>query len=221
MQVKLCGFTEASSLACAIENDIDFVGLVFVDNSPRNVSLNQAKILGALVPASVKKVAVLVNPSIDDLYLIEQNFAPDLWQFHGQESPDFLAKISAKFPRIAIIKAFAIDNDFMPSNLNHYEQLVDYFLFDGKSPGSGKAFDWQIFSDKLLTAKIGQNTKVLQKPWFLSGGINFENIDEALAITGANLIDVSSGIEEKRGEKSCRLIGELMVKIKKLRISTS
>ena len=216
MKVKLCGFTESRSLLCAIEHGAAFVGLVFVENSPRNISLTQAKSLRDLIPSSVKKVAVVVNSSPEELKAIRESFEPDFWQFHGQENPNFLQKIRQTFPNQGIIKAFAIDAYFKPSQLKPYENLVDYFLFDGKKPGSGQSFDWQDFSAKFSKIITETSQGSSKKPWFLSGGLNLSNLESAVSITKAKFIDISSGIEEEKGKKSCQLIAELMNKINKI-----
>lgn len=212
--VKLCGFTERQSILTAIEVGVEFVGLVFVSSSPRNVSIKKAKELSKLIPSSVKKVAVVANPDFKDLQLIAENFAPNLWQFHGQEAPKFIAEVKKIFPKQGIIKAFAIDENFDFNSINGYQGLIDCLLFDSKNPGSGRNFDWKIFSNSAhLLSKVCQE-EFLSKPWFLSGGINIGNIEAAINTTKARFVDISSGIEEEKGKKSSKLIIELMQKIR-------
>lgn len=203
MKVKLCGFTDEKSVAVAIAQKCDFLGFVFYNKSPRFISPENAKIISAQVPSSIVRVAVMVDPDFEFLEKISQKFLPDFFQFHGKETPEFLQKTREKFPKIKIIKAFQISEAKDLQQIKNFENAADLFLFDGENAGSGKNFDW----------KILQNFSC-KKDWFLSGGLNISNIDEALKITGAKLIDISSGIEKIRGEKSAELIAELMGKVK-------
>jgi phosphoribosylanthranilate isomerase len=205
MKVKLCGFTDEKSVAAAIAQKCDFLGFVFYNKSPRFILPENAKIISAQVSPSIAKVAVMVDPDFEFLEKVSQKFAPDFFQFHGKETPEFLQKTREKFPKIKIIKAFQISEAKDLQQVKNFENCADLFLFDGKNAGSGEKFDW----------KILQNF-VCEKDWFLSGGLNISNIDEALRITGAKLIDISSGIEKIRGEKSAELIAELMEKCRQL-----
>lgn len=202
MQVKLCGFTELEPLEYAVSKGCHFVGCVFVKDSIRFVSLSDSKVISSKIPKSIKKVAVVVNPTFDYLNQINQFFLPDIFQFHGQEDPEFLKEVRHQFSNIKIIKAFPISEKFDFSSISSFDKVSDYFLFDNKTSGSGEIFDW-----KLL---LGRS---FSKPWFLSGGLNIKNLQSAIESTGASLIDISSGIEEVRGRKSLKLIDELMKKI--------
>jgi len=205
IKIKLCGFTESESVATAIAEKCDFLGFVFCDKSSRNITPEKAAIISEQVPASIAKVAVVVDPDFEFLQKIVDKLAPDFFQFHGKESVEFLQKTRQKFPQIKIIKAFSISDSKDLEQATDFENHADFFLFDSKIAGSGKKFDW----------KILQNFHS-NKPWFLSGGINSKNIEEALKITGAKMIDISSGIEKIRGEKSSELIIEFMKKVKNL-----
>lgn len=204
MKVKLCGFTQRSSLLSAIDAKCDFIGFVFYKKSPRYISPKDASILATEIPQSISKVAVLVNPDFNLLEEINKKIVPDFFQFHGQEDVNFLIEVKKKFPKTKIIKAFRIINSSDFTSVINFEDIADFFLFDGTSPGSGKSFNWEIL--KNFSSK---------KDWFLSGGLNYTNLDEALKITGAKMIDISSGIEKYRGEKSSELIQELMTKVRK------
>lgn len=204
MKVKLCGFTKEASLLTAIEAGCDFIGFVFYEKSSRHISADNASFLAKKIPAKIAKVAVLVDPEFDFLAEISAKIFPDFFQFHGQESVNFLSEVKKKFPQIKIIKAFKINDSDDLARAKKFEDVADLFLFDGANPGSGKSFDWKIL--KNFSSK---------KDWFLSGGLNLNNIDSALEISGAKMIDISSGIEEIRGEKSPKLIRELMEKIRK------
>jgi phosphoribosylanthranilate isomerase len=203
VKIKLCGFSEIETVKTAIAQKCDFLGFVFYEKSPRHISLQKAVEISPHIPAQIFKVAVVVDANFDFLQEIAQKFAPDFFQFHGNESPEFLALARQNFPKIKIIKALKISNQSDLSQVKIFEDYVDYLLFDNKNAGSGEKFDWKILQN--FSSK---------KDWFLSGGINLKNIDQALQIKGVKLIDISSGIEEIRGKKSARLIAEFMQKIK-------
>ena len=203
MKVKLCGFKDEKSIAAAISENCNFIGFIFYEKSPRFVALETAVKISNKIPKTVAKVAVVVDASIEFITEVVQKFSPDFFQFHGNETVDFLCQVRQKFPQIKIIKAFKIEELEDLKKVGDFEKCADIFLFDGKNAGSGKPFDWTIL----------QNFSTSKK-WFLSGGLNVHNINEALDKTGAKMVDVSSGIEEIRGEKSPRLIAEFMAKIK-------
>jgi phosphoribosylanthranilate isomerase len=199
MKVKLCGFKEEQTLRAAINANCNFLGFIFVKNSPREITLLKAKELAKIIPPTIAKVAVVVDCEIAFLEKIIAEFQPDYLQFHGQETAEFLINFKKIFPQIKVIKAFKIACKDDLNQIKNFEEIADLFLLDGKNAGSGEAFDWQILENF--------QTK---KGWFLSGGINAKNLQEAIAKTKAKMIDVSSGIEEIRGQKSIKLINELM-----------
>jgi phosphoribosylanthranilate isomerase len=205
MKIKLCGFTEKNSLQVAIEQKCDFIGFVFCEKSPRNITPQSASELGALIPAEIAKVAVTVDASFEFLTEISQKLHPNFFQFHGAEDEKYIAIAHQKFPDIKIIKAFRIASAQDLEAVHNFENHVDFFLFDAPSAGSGKKFDWEILRN--FTSK---------KDWFLSGGLNTDNIAEALQITSAPMVDISSGIEEIRGKKSAKLITEFTQKTRNL-----
>lgn len=207
MKVKLCGFTKEDSLRTAIEQKCDFVGFVFCEKSVRNISIEKAAELAKIVPSSLAKVAVVVDPTTDFLGKIIKEVKPQFIQFHGNESVEFLNNFKKDFPNIGIIKAFRI-KEAKDLELSHkYFPIADFFLFDSKAKdvqgGSGHSFEWNIL-----------NNFSINKDWFLSGGLNINNIEEAISISKATMIDVSSGIEEIRGQKSSQLIENFMNKVR-------
>ena len=206
MKIKLCGFNDINSLECAIENSCDFLGFVFVKNSVRNINYQQANIFAKFIPKNISKVAVAVNASIDEIEKINNSLQPNFFQFHGEENLQYIHRFKEKYPNIKIIKAFSIQENKDLESIEIFENSVDYFLFDNKSPGSGDKFDWDLL--KNISS---------QKPWFLSGGINIGNIDNALKKTNAKFFDISSGIEKIRGQKSPELIKNLMEKFNSLK----
>lgn len=203
MKIKLCGFTEEKSLQTAIACDIDFIGFVFHEGSIRNISVENAKTLAKNIPSHVATVAVTVNASIDKLKSIAKAINPDFFQLHGDENIEKIKEIHQNFPKIGIIKAFYLKNAQDLQNCQKFTEFVDFFLFDGKIAGSGQVFNWEILQNFHSS-----------KPYFLSGGLNCQNIDQAITKTKAEMIDVSSGIEEIKGIKSSKLIKEFAQKAK-------
>lgn len=203
MKVKLCGFKEEKTLQAAIKEKCDFIGFIFHKKSPRFITVDDAAKLAKIVPASIAKVAVVVDADVDFLTEISQKFSPEFFQFHGSESPEFLREVRKKFPQIKIIKAFKISEKKDLDKISAFNEVADLFLLDGKNAGSGEKFDWEILQ--------GFSP---HKNWFLSGGLNARNICDAIKITGTKMIDISSGIEEIRGQKSPQLIAEFMAKVR-------
>lgn len=203
MLVKLCGFIDADSVRLAVSQKCNFLGFVFYEKSPRFVSVEKAAIISASIPPTIAKVAVAVNPDFEFLSEIIAKFCPDFFQFHGSETPEFLFRFRQKFPSVKIIKAFRIADSQDLLQIKNFENCSDFFLLDSKVKnevgGSGEKFNWQILKD-------------FQSPksWFLAGGLNSKNLAEAIKITGAQMIDVSSGVEKFRGKKSNELIAEFM-----------
>lgn len=203
MKIKLCGFNDINSLECAIKNSCDFLGFVFVKNSIRNINYEQADNFTKIIPKNIAKVAVVSQASADHIEKINNALKPDFFQFHGDETIDYILDFKEKYPNIKIIKAISVTNKSDLTKIKIFENYIDYFLFDNKNPGSGNKFDWNCLAD------ISSS-----KPWFLSGGLNIDNIEDAIIKTKAKLFDVSSGIEKVRGQKSSELIINLIEKFK-------
>lgn len=207
MKVKLCGFKDRQSVLAAITAGADFIGFVFCQKSPRYVTPEKAAEIAAIIPPTIAKVAVLANIDLEVIKHIYKSLKPDYFQFHGSETPAFLQKIREIFPRVKIIKAFRIGGRHDLKNVRRFENEADFFLFDSKVDetmgGTGQTFDWKI----LFGFRSRRN-------WFLSGGLNVSNVNQAAKITGARMVDISSGIEKVRGEKSPELITQIMAKTK-------
>ena len=203
MKIKLCGFTEVKTIKTAIDYGCDFIGVVFAKNSIRYVDTNSAKNLALAIPNSIGRVAVVVNETLENLHKINQNFQPNFFQLHGDEDVNYIENLKKIFPKISIIKAISIFSKDNLKKIKNFDNHIDYFLLDNKNPGSGEVFDWKILQDFNLA-----------KPYFLSGGINIKNIDEAIKIVNPEFIDISSGIEEIKGIKSSKLIIDILQKIK-------
>ena len=199
--VKICGINSAETADAALRAGADFVGLMFHPNSPRKVDLEQAASLAARLRGRVRIVAVLRDPSDDQIAAIKAQVNPDLIQLHGAEPPARVAAIRETF-QVGLIKAIGVAEPSDLAGVGAYEESVDLFLFDAKPPagatregGHGTAFDWRIVSGQ----RIG-------RPWLLAGGLDAENVARAIAASNAPGVDVSSGVETAPGVKSAEKI---------------
>lgn len=205
--IKICGLSDESAVQAVIKAKADYAGFVHYPKSPRHVSVERAAELKSLLQDNIKSVMVVVNPDDKLLSDIAEIIQPDYLQLHGDESPEKLAEIRKKFPGMGIIKAIAVRNTDDIKIAEKFYDAVDFLMFDAKPTnsammhgGNGIAFDWNILAgyDK--------------KNWFLSGGLNPENVAQAIKISGAKMVDVSSGVESSPGVKDARLI-ENFVKV--------
>ena len=172
------------------------VGFVFFPPSPRNVSFDAARALGMRVKGRAKKVALSVDADDELLAAIVHALSPDLLQLHGQESPERVSAIKARF-NLPVIKALAVEAKGDLAQVKNYASVGDWILFDAKAPadatrpgGLGKPFDWALLGGAIPGV-----------PVILSGGLDAENVEEALRITRVPAVDVSSGVEHAPGVK--------------------
>lgn len=203
VKVKICGLKTEEAVIAAVQNGADFLGFVFFDKSPRDISPIDAKPLVELARALNPEIAicaVTVNPNDELLGQIRVAIAPDFVQIHGDIDPNRMAEIKAQ--GFKIILAIGVSESSDLARAKAFESVADYILFDAKPPkgaqnagGFGVAFDWSV-----LANYHGEG------PWFLSGGLNPLNVKEAIAATNAIMIDVSSGIESAAGVKDLTLI---------------
>lgn len=201
IKVKVCGMREAENISALTKINPDFIGFIFYDKSPRYVGEMDENVLKA-IPKSIKKVGVFVNANPD--YIIKNVKKYDLQyvQLHGHETPDFCRNLKTR--GINIIKAFLIDDTFNFSSLNNYKPHTDYFLFDTKGTqigGNGVTFDWNLL-------KKYDN----EKPFFLSGGLSLENIEQVAELSGLRIygLDVNSNFEIEPALKDIDKIAELL-----------
>jgi phosphoribosylanthranilate isomerase len=194
--VKICGLKSPETLDVAIECGTDMVGFVFFPPSPRHLGLRAARALGERVRGRALKVALTVDATDAELAAIVEALKPDLLQLHGAESPGRARAVRERF-RLPVMKALPIAERGDLSAVARYAQSVDRLVFDARPPreatrpgGLGKRFDWRLL-DHIET----------HLPFMLSGGLDAENVGEALRITRASGVDVSSGIERAPGEK--------------------
>ena len=203
MRVKICGLSEPDTLKAAIESGADYAGFVFFEKSPRNISPEQAAALSALVPSHVMKVALTVDADEALIDAIVAALKPDMLQLHGAETPERLKALKSRYG-LPLMKAIAIASPEDPARAGIYQDSADLLLFDAKPPksmpgalpgGNGLAFDWSLIQ--------GQRPPL---PWMLSGGLTPQNVAEAIRMTGAEAVDVSSGVESAPGHKDAALI---------------
>ena len=198
VEVKICGLSTPETVDAALEAGADFVGLMFFAKSPRHVSLHQAAELAERARGRARVVTVTVNADDALLDAIALNVRPGLIQAHGEESPERLATM-ARLTGIGVYKVLKV------RTVAHVAQARDFtascfMMFDALPPegsvlpgGNGLAFDWTILKDA-------------GHPFMLAGGLNPGNVAEAIRVTGADMVDVSSGVESAPGVKDVRLI---------------
>jgi phosphoribosylanthranilate isomerase len=201
MKVKICGMVHSENIKAISELSPDYLGFIFYEKSKRYASGKLDKEQLGNLPGKIKKIGVFVNPSIEEIIEKVSEYQLDLVQLHGDETPDFCALAAGK--GLKIIKAFSTGANFDFKLLNNYKPFCDFFLFDtpGKDyGGNGISFDWNIL-----------NNYDNSKPFFLSGGIDLENIKEINKLKHLNIhsVDVNSKFEISPGLKD-------IVKIKKL-----
>ena len=195
-KIKICGIKEIETLECCIENKIDYFGLIFYKNSPRNISYEKAKkLINFSQNKKISSVAVFVDEILEDLNRLLKKLKVDFIQLHGNENNDYIQSLK-KQNDIKIIKCVSISSHEDIKKIKNYKDN-DYYLFDYKPArnelpgGNSKTFDWRIIKDIKL-----------EKPWFISGGININNIKEIRNYTIPYGIDISSGVEVKPGKKN-------------------
>ena len=208
-EIKICGINDKLCMDAAIESKADYIGLVFYDKSPRNLSLGDAQQLLKNRNQHSKIVALTVNSDDDFIKDIKQNIKPDYFQFHGNETPLRCKEIKVKF-EIPIIKGIGIKNklDLIKANQD-YENLCDILLLDSPSSilpgGNGEIFNWNII----------KNCEPPKK-WMLAGGLNINNIEKAVKISNPPAIDISSGVEISKGIKDPEMIKNFITKCRNI-----
>jgi phosphoribosylanthranilate isomerase len=196
---KICGLKTPEAVAAAVDGGASLVGFVFYGRSPRAVDPATVKRLQARIPATVRKVGMLVDDSDARIAEILGNCDLDLLQLHGHESPERVAEIRARFGK-PVIKAIPVSAAADLDRAASYEPVADYLMFDAKPPksmtnalpgGNALSFDWTLLAGRRFNL-----------PWLLAGGLTPDNVAEAARISGAPMVDVSSGVEDRPGEKN-------------------
>ncbi len=204
---KICGITSPDILDAAIDGGARFAGFVSFPKSPRHLELDK---LAALARQAYGRIeTVLVTVSADDVYLAAAASAmqPDWIQCHGGESPRRVAEVR-RFARRGVIKAIGMSRQEDLPTVSPYEQVADMLLFDAPAQaqempgGNARSFDWGVVKGWRFN-----------RPWFLAGGLTPENVREAMRISGADLVDVSSGVETAPGLKDPALVAQFLAAV--------
>ncbi len=196
VRVKICGITSQQLMRDVGNAGAQYAGLVFFEKSPRNLSLDKARSIALEAPTGLAKVALVVNPSDRFLDSLTTTVPLDMIQLHGSETPQRVSEIKQK-TGLPVMKAIGVAEQDDLKKLDVYATVADQLLVDAKPTkdailpgGNGYAFDWSLLQGRRWTG-----------PWMLAGGLNPENVAQAIAITGTQQIDVSSGVEIRPGEK--------------------
>jgi phosphoribosylanthranilate isomerase len=196
---KICGLKTPEAVFAAVEGGAALIGFNFYGRSPRCVDPATVKQLQATVPASVRTVGLLVDDSDARIAEILAGCNLDLLQLHGHETPERAAEVCARFGK-PVIKVIPVSEAADLDRAAAYEPVADYLMFDAKPPksmanalpgGNALSFDWTLLSGRRF-----------QRPWLLAGGLTPGNLVEAVRISGAPMVDVSSGVEDRPGEKN-------------------
>lgn len=201
IKVKICGLTDPADIPAAILAGASYVGFVFFPKSPRHLVLEDAAFMATAVPVGIMKVALTVDADDAMLDALTQQVPLDMLQLHGSETPERVAEVKARYG-LPVMKAVGIsDADDLPQ-LETYGRVADQLLVDAKPPkgadrpgGNALAFDWNLIA--------GHRWPV---PWMLAGGLTPDNAAQAVRLTGARQLDVSSGVESAEGVKDGALM---------------
>tara|TARA_B100000963_G_scaffold119046_1_gene103692 strand:- start:83 stop:712 length:630 start_codon:yes stop_codon:yes gene_type:complete len=207
MIIKICGIQNEDTLLCCEKNNVNFFGMIFYAKSPRNICIENAiKLQKISKNLNINGVGVFVNKNINELEEIIINLKLKFVQLHGSEDEAYVKKV--KKNGVKVIKSISVSQRDDLSEINKYKS-VDFFLFDYKPlkdelpGGNAKSFDWDLLN----------NLNII-KPWFLSGGININNIQQINNDINPYGVDLSSGVEKELGIKDNRIINSFIGKLK-------
>lgn len=202
ISVKICGLTAPDHVRAAAEAGARYLGFNFFPKSPRFVSPEQAADLISHVPVGVAKVALVVNASDEALDSILQAAPFDMVQLHGGESVERVQAVKDRYG-LPVMKVISVSEAEDLEAIDRFSDVADQLLIDAKAPknavlpgGNGLAFDWRLLAGR----------KYWRRPWMLAGGLNPDNVGEAIRMTGARQVDVASGVESAPGVKDAALI---------------
>ncbi len=210
---KICGLNAPDAVAAAVAGGAGHIGLVFYPPSPRYVTPSRAASLAAEVPRAVGKVGLFVDAADDTLAAALDEVDLDLLQLHGDESVDQVAAVRERFG-VPVMKAIRVSCESDVAAADAYAEVADWLLFDARAPaqrpgalpgGNALAFDWRLLA--------GRRWDV---PWMLSGGLDADNVAQAVGVAGARAVDVSSGVEDRRGHKSPGKIAAFLAAVRRL-----
>jgi len=201
IRVKICGLRTAADMAAVVAAGAAYAGFVFFPKSPRHLTTDQARLLAFAAPPGLAKVALTVNADDAQLDAICDAVPLDMLQLHGTESPERVAQVRAHYG-LPVMKAVGVADEADLAALTEYSLAADQILIDAKPPkgadlpgGNGLAFDWRLL--------VGRKWL---RPWMLAGGLTPENVADAIRLTGARQVDVSSGVETAPGVKDAGLM---------------
>ena len=203
--VKICGLTSPDAIAAAVGAGAGYGGLVFHPDSPRHVSLERAPMLADAMRGKLKIVALIVDMDDAGIEVVVKAVRPDFLQLHGNESARRTAYIRGRFG-VPVIKVLPVAEAADLAAAAEYESTADMLMFDARPPkgasrpgGHGAAFDWNILAGRTFS-----------KPWFLAGGLDPDNVARAIELSGAAMVDVSSGVESTPGVKDAGRIADFI-----------
>ena len=202
MRVKICGLRSRGEVHVAAQAGAAYVGMVFFPPSPRHLTLADARWVSEAVPEGVLRVALTVDADDAALEDILDALPVDMLQLHGRESPERVSQVRERFGR-PVMKAVAVADADDLAAVDSYAWVADQILVDARPPrdaerpgGNGVAFDWRLIRGRRWS-----------RPWMLAGGLTPENVGEAVRLTGAEQVDVSSGVELRPGYKDAERVG--------------
>ena len=196
IRVKICGLRTPADVTAVARAGAAYAGFVFFAKSPRNVTLPEARLAALAAPPGLARVALTVDADDGTLDAIVEAVPLDMLQLHGHESPDRVAQVRARY-RLPVMKAIGLADESDLPAIFAFSTVADQILIDAKPPrgadlpgGNGLAFDWRLLAGRRWL-----------RPWMLAGGLTAENVGEAVRLTGARQVDVSSGVESAPGVK--------------------
>ena len=205
IRVKICGLRTVADVAAVAAAGAAYAGFVFFPKSPRHLTIEHARELTLAAPVGLAKVALVVDADDATLDAITESMPLDMLQLHGHESPDRVAEIRARYG-LPVMKAIGVADEGDLAALMDYSLVADQILVDAKPPrgaalpgGNGLSFDWRLVAQRRWL-----------RPWMLAGGLTPENVAEAIRLTNARQVDVSSGVESGAGVKSAQKIAEFV-----------
>ena len=201
VQVKICGLRTVADVAAVAAAGAAYAGFVFFERSPRHLSVAQAAELALAAPVGLAKVALVVDAPDAVLDAIVEGVPLDMLQLHGHETPERVAEVRARYG-LPVMKAVGVADEGDLAALFDYSTVADQILVDAKPPkgaalpgGNGLSFDWRLVAQRRWL-----------RPWMLAGGLTADNVAEAVRLTNARQVDVSSGVESAPGQKDAAKI---------------
>ena len=209
VQVKICGLRTLADVQAVADAGAAYMGLVFFAKSPRHLTLDQARDLALAAPPGLAKVALTVDADDATLDAITEAMPLDMLQLHGHESPERVAQVRARYG-LPVMKAVGVADEGDLAALFDFSTVADQILIDAKPPrdgvlpgGNGLTFDWRLVAGRRWL-----------RPWMLAGGLTAQNVAEAVRLTHARQVDLSSGVESSPGVKDQGLIAAFMAALR-------